>query len=262
MKKILYRWLLPKLLKKACESRIARSGVKGEQVNCYVVVFDREKSPFFIAKKYYNGKLFGLKWDGKSYSNSIEISLEDLDKGEFIVTHYYGLSEVTYKNVYDLAFNYITKWVYIKFRLYQRIDSINQYFFNKRKLITKRRIELLRFMMADQIDRTHKGINSLDLMTKLYSIRWVSHPSGNDQQELLELYLDSLVKSGDLDKTNEQFVVTGKTISTLEKYEEEERRHTEAVKLQRKMFWLTILLFLIAIVQSGIIKLPTLLDFS
>jgi uncharacterized membrane protein YkvI len=51
-----------------------------------------------------------------------------------------------------------------------------------------------------------------------------------------------------------EYIVTGKAISTIEKYEEEERRHTAAVKLQKKMFWLTILLLIVAIAQLGNIK--------
>jgi hypothetical protein len=78
----------------------------------------------------------------------------------------------------------------------------------------------------------------------------------------MELYLDSLIDSGELRKINNEYVVTGKAIGTIEKYEEEERRHTEAVKLQKKMFWLTILGVLFTIVQSGFIKLPTVLDLS
>jgi hypothetical protein len=117
-------------------------------------------------------------------------------------------------------------------------------------------------MMDDQLDRTHDGITSLDLMTKLYSINWVLHPTGDEQQKKLEFYLDSLVGSGELREVNDEYVVSGKAITTIERYEEEERRHTEAVKLQKKMFWLTILLLFVATVQSGVIKLPTLLDFS
>ncbi len=90
----------------------------------------------------------------------------------------------------------------------------------------------------------------------------VLHPSAYEQQNRLELYLDSLVESGDLRKVNREYVVTGKAISTIEKYEEEERRHTEAVKLQKRMVLLTILIAFVAIVQSGIIKLPVLLDLS
>ena len=99
-------------------------------------------------------------------------------------------------------------------------------------------------------------------MTKLYSIKWVLHPSGDEQQKKLGLYLDSLEESKELRKVNDEYVVTGKAISTIEKYEEEERRHTEAVKLQRKMFWLTILLLIVGILQSGVIKLPIWLDYS
>ncbi|MCG8324299.1 MAG: hypothetical protein MI673_02200, partial [Thiotrichales bacterium] len=76
------------------------------------------------------------------------------------------------------------------------------------------------------------------------------------------LYLDSLVESGELQKVNDEYVVTGAAISTIEKYEEEERRHAEAVKLQSRMFWLALIALFFAIVQTSIVKLPTLIDFS
>jgi len=72
-------------------------------------------------------------------------------------------------------------------------------------------------MMNDQLDRTHDAISSMGLMTKLYSINWVLHPSKEEQQNKLELYLDSLVESGELRKVNYDYVVTGKAISTIEK---------------------------------------------
>ncbi|MFH1581599.1 MAG: hypothetical protein ABIC39_05940 [Pseudomonadota bacterium] len=262
LKKLLYRWMLPKLIAKACESSVPRSGEKGAKVNCFVVALDRDESPFFVATGYEDQTLTGLKWDGKSYANEHSLGLSELENGKLKVTHYYGLSEVTYDSIYDIVWHYITKYVYLKIHLYRHINSAHQYFFNKRKLVTKKRMELIQFMMDDQLDRTHEGITSLDLMTKLYSINWVLHPSRDEHQKKLALYLDSLVASEELRKVNHEYVVTGKAISTIEKYEEEERRHTQAVKLQKKMFWLTILLLFVAIVQSGVIKLPTLLDFS
>ncbi|MCK4828478.1 hypothetical protein KA005_72780 [bacterium] len=262
LKKLLYKWLLPKLIGRACKSRIPRSGKQGAKADCYVVALDRDSSPFFVATGYKNGTLSGLKWDGNSYADEHSLELSDLENGNFRVTHYYGLSEVRYDSIYRVAWNYLTKLVYLKIRAYRLISSVNQYFFNKRKLVTKKRMELLQFMIDDQLDREHKGISSLDLMTKLYSINWVLHPSGDDQQEKLELYLDSLADTGELQNINDEYVVTGKAISTIEKYEEEERRHVEAVKLQRKMVYLTIILAFVALVQSGLIKLPTLLDLS
>ncbi|MBJ7551406.1 hypothetical protein [Marinomonas ostreistagni] len=262
LKNLVSKWLLPKVISRSCESRIPRSGEEGEKVNCFVLALDRDNEPFFVATGFEKGLLTGLRWNGERYAEEHTVSIDDLNDGNLRITHYYGLSEVIYSSVYDLAWNYLSKAVYLRIHLYRYISSAHQYFFNKKKLVTKKRMELIQFMMNDQLDREYNGIGVIDLMTKLYSIKWVLHPSADEQQNRLELYLDSLVESGELRKVNTEYVVTGKAISTIEKYEEEERRHTEAVKLQKKMVSLTILIAFVAIVQSGIIKLPVLLDLA
>lgn len=262
VRNFLYKLLLPRLIASSCESRIPRSGKRGEEVNCYVVALDRDDSPFFVANANDGDILSGLKWDGNSYADDHQMSIYDLDQGYFNVTHYYGLSEVTFNSIYDLTWHYITKIVYLKIHLYRYIDSISQCFFNKKKLVTKKRMDLLKFMMNDQLDRTHDGIRALSLMTKIHSMRLFLHPSWEAQKQKLELYLESLVESGELRKVNNEYVVTGVAISTIERYEEEERRHSEAVKLQRRMFWLALIALIFAFVQTGVVKLPTVLDFS
>ena len=262
IRKLIYRWLLPVLLSRACESRIPRSGDEGVRVNCFVVSLDTNGEPFFIATEYEGNVLGGLRWDGSSYSDEHFVPLEDIGSHELRITHYYGLATITYDSIFDFAFHHVTRLEYLKIRVVRYLEATHQYFFNKRKLVTKKRMVLLEFMMNDQLDREHNGIGIIDLLTKLYSINWVLHPSADEQQQKLELYLESLVESGELRNINHEYVVTGKAIGTLERYEEEERRHSEAVKLQRKMVSLTILLVFMAMVQAGLIKLPPLLDFS
>lgn len=262
LKKLLLTWILPKLVSRSCESRIPRSGDEGRKVNCFVVALDGGNQPYFIATNYENGTLEGLMWDGERYAEAHFLSINDLIEKKLKITHYYGLSEVVYTNVYDLVWSYVFKGVYIKIHLYRYINATHQYFFNKKKLVTKKRMELLQFMMNDQLDRENKKIDTIGLMTKLYSIKWVFHPSRREQRGRLELYLDSLVESGEIKNINNEYMVTGKAINTLERYEEEERRHTEAVKLQKKMVGLTILIAFIALVQSGVIQLPVLLDLT
>ncbi|MGD9900180.1 MAG: hypothetical protein AB7T22_13745 [Calditrichaceae bacterium] len=206
--------------------------------------------------------LTGLKYDGESYADSLNISISDLTSETLRITHYYGLSEVMYDSIYDVTCQYFTRLVYIKIHIFRYIDKTFQYFFNKRKLVTKTRMDLLRYMMDDQMDHKHDGIESFDLMKKIYSKRLFSHPCREIQLKKIEIYLQSLVFSGELKKKDNEYVVTGNAIITIEKYEEGERRHTESVKLQRKMFWLTKIVVIFTIVQSGIIKLPTILDFS
>ena len=61
--------------------------------------------------------------------------------------------------------------------------------------------------------------------SKLYSIKWVLHPNAAEQEKKLDLYLASLVFSEDLEKINNEYVVGGKALLTIEKHEEEERKH-------------------------------------
>ena len=132
------------------------------------------------------------------------------------------------------------------------------------------RHELLKVIVDCHIKSVpHEGINLIDLMTKLYSINWIDHPEGGEQREKLRLYLDSLVDSGDLTKSNLIYYVNSKAIMTIAKYEEEERRHMDIVKLQKKMViinrflvLLTICIVFFAMIQAGVIKLPVLLDLS
>lgn len=262
LKSFLYKWLLPRFIAKACESRIPRSGKEGESVNCYVVAIDRNDEPYFVATGIDGNDLTGLKYNGQSYADSASVSFSELLNGELRITHYYGLSEIKYDSIYDAAWHQITKVIYLKIHIYRHIDKTHQYFFNKQKLVTKKRMDLLKFMMDDQLDRTHDGIGSISLMSKIHSMRLFLHPSWELQNKKMDMYLDSLVDSGELKKINNEYVVTGKAISTIEKYEEDERRHTEAVKLQRKMFYLTIVAVIFAIVQTGVINLPTIFDFS
>ena len=124
------------------------------------------------------------------------------------------------------------------------------------------RHELLKTLVQNYIDSTHTGIDTLDLMSKLYSNRWILHPKGREVEKKLELYLDSLVETGELNKINTEYVVNGKAIVTIENYEEAERRHLDNIRSQRRMIYLTILLAIFALVQAGVIKLPTLIDLT
>lgn len=263
LKKTLYKWLLPKFISKACKSTIPRSGEEGKNVNCYSVKLDNEDStPYFVATGYAYSKLLGLRWNGESYKDEYCLELADLDNGKLRITHYCGFSEVRYDTIYDAAFHYVTKFIYFKIQIYRYISLIDQYFFNKKMLVTKERMELLQFMLNDQLSRNHDGIDTIDLMTKLYSIKWVLHPSGNEVQKKLDIYLDSLVYTGELKLINYQYVVTGKAIVTIEQYEKEEQKHSEMIKLQRILAVITFGLIIVGLVQASVIKLPTWVDFS
>ena len=102
IKLYLYRWILPRLIAKACDSRIRGSGKSWEDVNCYVVALNRDDSPYFMATSIDGDVLTGMIWDGNAFNESVSVSLSDLDSGTLNITHYYGTAEVNYDSVYSL----------------------------------------------------------------------------------------------------------------------------------------------------------------
>jgi hypothetical protein len=265
LKKLLYKWLLPKFISKACPSRISRSGEKGKSVNCYYVKLDNSDStPFFVATGYNCGKLLGLKWDGNSYKDEHSLELADLEAGKLRITHYYGLAEIEYDSIYDATWHYLTKFIYLKIKIDQYIESVDQKLFNKRKLFIADRIKLLQAMINYQLEPDYDdGLDDIELMAELYSIKWVSHPDSNNAQRKLKCNIRWLIDLGELKETDSKYVVTGLGIATIEKYLKEEERHKDGVKLQNRLVLITAFLVIVGLVQAGVglvqaevIKLP------
>lgn len=253
--------VLQHVLNRPCESTIPRSGEKGAAVNCYVTAIDKGDDPYLVVRSLNNGQLSCLKWDGSNFSTSVAIPLDNLHLRDFHITHYYGLAEVSYHGIIDFVLMRITCWPYLKIHLVQALSHVDQYLFNKKKLITKQRKELLKVLVEHALEG-HTEHEPLDLMTSLYSIKWFSHPHGEQAQSRLEFYLDSLVETGELKKTNYKYVLTGHALRAIEEYEEEERKHTENVKMQWRMFWLAFAVAALTVVQAGLVKLPPLIDLT
>lgn len=254
-------WLLGHVLSRPCGSRIPRSGGKGAAVNCFVTAIDKGDDPYLIVQSLSNGQLGCIEWDGSTYTTAVEHPLASFRPRDFRITHYYGLSEVAYDGLMDFLVNRATAWPYIKIHIVGAFTHLDQYLFNKKKLVSKARNDLLKLLVDEALaGRTEH--ESLDLMTALYSIKWYSHPEGGAVHERLEFYLDSLAETGELKKIGHKYVVTGHALRAIEEYEEQERKHTENVKMQWRTFWLALAVAALTVVQAGIIRLPVLLDLT
>lgn len=253
--------VLRDVLSRPCASRIPRSGAKGEAVNCFVTAIDKGEEPYLIVQSLEDGQLGCIRWDGSSYSTACNFPISDFKPMDFRITHYYGLSEVRYTGIFDFVVNRAICWPYISIHTVRTLSRFDQYLFNKKKLISKERKGLLKMLVNEALDGRAEH-ETLGLMTALYSIKWFSHPQGKEAQERLSFYLESLVETGELRKENHKYVVTGLALSAIEEYEEQERKHTENVKIQRRALWVAIAVAMLTVVQAGLVKLPPFLDFS
>lgn len=261
LSKRLCKLILPMVLDRACESRIPRSGEAGAKVNCYVTSIDRSGEPYLIVLGLVNNDLNCIEWDGARYSVERTISIHSLSLVDFRITHYYGHSEIQYFGLLDFIRNNLLPWPYLKIHMVRQLSSLDQYLFNKKKLVTKQRTDLLKYLIERALDGKIEH-EPLDLMTDLHSIKWILHPHGEEEQRKLKFYLDALVETGELRKINSKYVLTGFALRAIEENEEQERKHTENVKMQWRTFWLTLAIVVLTIVQAGIVKLPALIDWT
>lgn len=259
--RFLCKRLLPKLVARTCEMPIPRSGSEGERVNCFTVYIEKDRRPYLFVTGVESENLLCLEWDGDHFSENTFIPLAHIDQKDIFVAHYYGLSVVRFTGIYDLVINRLTRWPYIKIHFMRVAERFGQYIFNKKKLVTKQKVDLLRILLSRHLEG-NTSLDSFHLMSDLYTIKWVLHPDGDAQRRKLALHLDALAHTGELKRQQDRYVLTGLALSAIEEYEEQERRHTENVKTQKLMVWLTLAIVLLTLVQAGLVKLPLLIDLS
>jgi hypothetical protein len=262
LEKYIFELFAPYLIKNQCPKKVSLGWRDAESRNCYYVhVYSKSELILAVRGLEANG-VNGKFFDGNKSCSDACIPYKWLNLSDIRVTHFYGTSTFEYKSFIKYILNGFTRKDLALSYLRHIYANILQFFFNRTKLVMVQRHELLKTLVQNHFKSTHTGIDQLDLMTKLHSIRWITHPEGEAVEKELELYLDSLVETGKLSKINTEYVVKGKAIVTIENYEEAERRHRDNLRSQRRMIYLTILLAIFALVQAGVIKVPTLFDLS
>ena len=99
-------------------------------------------------------------------------------------------------------------------------------------------------------------------MSLIHTHKWYLHPNKDDQHHRVKVYLDALTQTGDLTGDGFNYKITGQGIAAIEVYEEQERKHAESIGIQRRMFWLTLFIIILTVIQAGLVKLPPLIDLS
>lgn len=255
------RALLDIPLRRAATDRIPRSGDAGAAVNCYTTRVIRSEDDSLIVQSASGDICECLEWDGNRYSIKSQVDFNELLNHRFEFTHYHGLCTTTYMGWLDLALGRIFRLPYIKAKIYFTYHKIAQGLYNRRKLVTKQRIDLLRVILSAQLNGSDK-LSSLSVMSLIHTDRWYLHPNHESEHHRVHFHLEKLVETKDLIKNGIDYQITGQGVAAIELYEEQERKHGESISTQRRMFWLTIVIALLTLVQAGLVKLPPLLDFT
>jgi hypothetical protein len=217
---------------------------------------------FFLAKEINEHGILGAAHSETGFDIPASMPLNFLIAQDLEIVHYYGLARIEYSGIRAYVLHGLTGKEYVKIHVQRIFSRLAQWTYNRQKLVMLERMALLRFLIHRSIRNAGKGAEPLELMMELYSLKWLLHPKGLEQDDKLRLYLDSLASTGDLRKGENAYYITEQAIVTLDRYEEQERRHHDNVRLQRQMVLLTLVIALLALIQAGLIRLPVLIDFS
>jgi len=254
-------FVLNRVLSRACPSTVHRSGTEGEQVNCFTTTYSETDDPYMVLLSRTGDQVSGLEFDGQNYKTPKTVPLDAINPKRLAVTHYYGLDEVAYQGAPDVAMGLVLGWPYGKIRLHRLSGRLRQRLFNTRSLPVRQRLEILRDVLAASEGRTD-GVGALDLMSHRHGYQWAGHPDWKAHHDVLEFHLELLSDSGELRKAHDGYRPTGLALKTLEESEEQDRKHSANIRVQVLLALLAVVTSAGAVVQAGLVKLPTVVDWT
>lgn len=240
---------------------VLRMGAGVELVNAKIIRFLHGEEPWLIVERRDGDDLICSTWNGDTHIGEARYPIDAFQDSQFKIKHYYGPSTIYYESLSDYARGYYLRLPYALIHLHRSLERAGTFLYNRRRIVLAQRLELLTFMI-EQAAEGKESFNSLDLMTDMHTIRWITHPNGESIRNRLELYLDALADTGELKKTNGDYCLTGRALSLVEERSEQERKHKQGIKIQWLIALLAFVTAVLTIVQAGLVKLNPLLDFT
>lgn len=135
-------------------------------------------------------------------------------------------------------------------------------FLNRRPTETRERYDLLKYIVAHKaVSETPFTLN--ELLGEMVGYLCFTQEDRVWYMQKMKYQLASLVETHDLEMTAKgHYKVTGLAWKSLSDFQEENRRHRDSARIQWVIVLLTMAIGLFAISNTGVVRLPVLLDFQ
>lgn len=247
----IYRKKLSTTLLKKCEGWIARSGDEAERVNCYTVYakYKNDEKAYVVSLNEQNLKVRVLSNVDSDELDEKVISINEYGVQDFEIIHYEGVNEIRYQGLTKFYFGDLN--IVRRFRnSYYRIKSeYKQLVFNRIKVITFERVELLKELL-DINKKNIKIEDPAEFLVNKYGYLWMGHPRSDEIETETRFVFNMLCETEEIEIRGCEYYVTGKGLLSIGAYEEEERKHKEAMSLQRWIIFLTFVLAITGVLQN------------
>ncbi|MCD9514759.1 hypothetical protein [Photobacterium carnosum] len=190
------------------------------------------------------------------------MKISDLDTLQLKIEHVFDHHSILFNSVFDLIFNQITRYRYLRHLIAQSKDNREKKKFETTKLILKSRIALLEHLVEHHC-RGGRSMTLEQIMSATVNNRWVFYKDSKHKKKRLSLMLESLEETKDIKVVRgSHYQVKAKAIETIEAFRDSNLKHKQIVIIQKGMLLLTISLAFFTALQSGLIKLATIINLK
>lgn len=249
MKALLYKWAIKLAMKRPAPSRIPLSGYERVRTRNYATASleAEDGNPSFLVTEVLPNEMRGLWFPGAGPDSEERIvSNSELSSFNLIITYYFHELELRYRS----PVRYLAARFFCVPHLQLWCERYARMLFNRRALTRSDSIKILRHIVEATVNNNNYGCGPATLMTELYGPRWVHHPDLERLHHYHSLVLESLKGSGDLIYDNHRYRVTPQALSRIEQFDQDDERFRMEHLVQKRMFWLTIALAIIAAIQA------------
>lgn len=248
------QFVVPRVIRMALEKQGGRtipiSGEEARENDVYLIyLLDSAGVARLVVDDILDDQVQG-KWsvDGRNFTEERSINIRELAQFQLWIQHYYRGWTFYTTGFARFLFNRWSHWPWIKVKY----DRYLQSRFNKRELPRQDRMKVLRYILSETVKNANFHTHPTTLMSHFYTVRWVHRP---DKEELLRYYrllLDSMSEVQDLEYIELQgYRLKPQALNTITDFDLEEQRHVDNKNTQNRIFWLTVALIIVGVVQAG-----------
>lgn len=256
--------LLDIVLARRAPPRIPRSGEAAKSVNCFSASFSFEGSEYLLDART-GDQVSCRRWTGNQtgFAEPTSLSLYDIWSATPDIRHFLGHYELKWTSWRDFSFDQRTRYIYLKLWWTKAASKANQFYLSRRTLTTVERYSALRALWDLQLQSDSNEVGLTSILMKVHGRNYYLHPNHERATKLIGAIFSALRDTGEVKSTSGgAYSITGKGLSMLEVSESEERKHQDAMRTHRRIFWLTVFLVLSAIIQAGMVEVPPMLKIE
>lgn len=249
------RFAINRALRKPTPNRFSLDPENWPNIDYYSVHLpNKENGDLFAARDSKQHDISALKWDGEKFEEAVQIPFSEIENYRIEITHFFRQVQSKYTSAKEFLWGDLT----FKPRRYIFSEWLAQRAYNQKTKFRHDRIAILRELMALRLKRASDDfawmfdgdyMEETGLFRTIYGNRVFGHEQSDRELAQFHFLLESLVASGDLEKSESKYRVSDNAIKSVAEYEEQERRHQDNVIHNRRLFWITVVLAIAASAQ-------------